>query len=1225
MEKKTTTELSPNLFPVVGVGASAGGLQAFIKFISGIPQDSGMAFVLVQHLDPSHKSSLPELLQKTTNLPVLPVTDDIRIEPDHIYIIPSGKIMKASDGVLRLSPRPPKKKEERNLPIDLFFTSLADVHQDHTIGVVLSGTSTDGTEGLRVIKEHGGLTFAQDDESAQYDGMPNSAVQEGVVDFVLPPEEITGKIMKVFKQTGKTGGPKKDRIPKDVDVIYQILSLIRVRRGTDFSYYKKPTIHRRILRRMAINKIEKPSEYLKLLREDNREQDLLYQDLLIPVTSFFRDTRIFEDLCSKIFPQIVKNKKPLEPIRIWIAGCSTGQEAYSIAICFKEFLDANSSLASKDKVQIFATDVSQVAINEARKGIYDKNELENISDERLQKFFTKTNGGYQINKNLRNLCVFAAHNFLKDPPFSKIDFISCRNALIYMEPYLQKKALTTFHYALNPKQFLLLGKSETASSVPDLFEPVNKHEKLFVRKDKPGAMYLDRQIPVFEANSFSSIIQSRNEPAKTDFQKTADEVLLKRYTPPGVVINEAMDIVQFRGSTGAYLEPSSGKPDFNLLMMAKPGLSFELRNILHKAKTTNKNVVKEKIPFEINGMPVTIKLEAIPLPNMADQHYLVLFESSGVPSSTNAKAKSKTQKGKGGKQEEPDQNVLRTQQLEQELAQTKEDMATFMEEQEAVNEELQSANEELLSSSEELQSVNEELETSSEELQSTNEELTIVNQELAAVNEHIRDEKNNIESVLASIPVSLLVLDKTLRVKIANEEFYRTFKVNERETENKLVYTLGNGQWNIPQLKTLLESILPQKTTFRDFEVTRDFKNIGKRHMLLNAREINNYLNEKLILLVIEDITEKKLAEESRRESEIRYADLLKNLPIATYSCDAQGYLTYYNKAAVNLWGREPIIGKEKWSGSEKIFRMDGTQVPLEESPVAIALKEGKYERGEEFIIESASGKKFFVVSFPQVNKDSSGKITGAIDTLIDISSQKKAQQDSEQIQQQKDDFIGIASHELKTPITVIKSYSQILETLLKEKGNLKEAAMTAKMVAQVDKINNLIIDLLDTTKINRGKLVFNDTDFDFNEMVKEVLEDMKSTIRTHEIIFESGHSCNVHADRERIAQVLENFITNAVKYSPKADKIIVQTELKENEIVLSVVDFGIGIDADKKDRIFEQFYRVIGKGVPNTYPGIGLGLFISSEIVKRENGKIWVESEKDKGSVFYFSLPCAG
>jgi two-component system CheB/CheR fusion protein len=858
---------SDNLFPVVGVGASAGGLDAFKQLLKAIPIDSGMAFVLVQHLDPNHESMLTEILQKVTAIPVLEIADDIKVQPNHIYVIPSNKVLVATDGVLLLAPRPEKSKTERYLPIDIFFTSLAIVHQSHSIGIILSGTGTDGTLGLKAIKDYGGITLVQDEESAAYPGMPNSAVDAGVVDFILSPGKIPDKLLEVNQIITNPTTNDKNLPLGDEEVFRQINALLRVRKGTDFTYYKQTTIRRRILRRMAINKNEIVADYLNYLRKNKPEQDVLYQDLLIPVTSFFRDSSVFDNLCSKVFPSIINNKQPTEAIRIWVAGCSTGEEAYSMAMCIKEFLGSNTLVNSEERVQIFASDLSEPAILKARTGIYSKMEVAGLSTERLNEFFTKTDGSYQVNRKIRDLCIFATHNFLKDPPFGKLDLVSCRNVLIYMEPYLQKKAMTTFHYALNPKGFLLLGKSETTGGVPDLFASIEKNDKLYSRKDAPS-----RFVQMASHRTESNLIDNKNKPntetMRSDFQKTADDIMLSKYSPAGVVINEAMDIVQFRGSTSRFLEQSSGKPSHNLLVMAKNGLAFELRNIIHKTKKGKITVVKENIPVEINGNLVNITIEAIPLPNTIEPHCLIVFHDSN---SIDTKQEV-TENKKPTRKIKTDDKDLRIKQLELELTQAREDMRSITEDQEAANEELQSANEELLSGSEELQSLNEELETSKEELQSTNEELMVVNHEMIGLNEQIAEAKNYAESIVANIREPLLVLDKNLRVKTANKSFYNTFKVNEKETENVLIYDLGNKQWDIPALRTLLEKILPEKSVFNDFEVTHTFRNIGELIMLLNAREvINKNTSEKLILLSIEDITEKAFAQKKIEESKEQF------------------------------------------------------------------------------------------------------------------------------------------------------------------------------------------------------------------------------------------------------------------------------------------------------------------------------------------------------------------
>jgi len=890
MKKAVTTRkkglpkviMSSNLFPVVGIGASAGGLEAFKKLLKAINENSGMAYVLVQHLDPNHESFLPAILQRVTKIPVLEISDEIEVLPNHIYILPSNKMLIATDGVLQLSPRPEKSKNERNLPIDLFFTSLAEIHQTHAIGVVLSGTASDGTKGLKAIKDQGGITFAQDEASAAFDGMPSSAILAGVVDFILPPEEIPQKLLDIKNKVNLTDEELLNIAVPDDEAFKQILYLLRTRKGTDFTYYKQTTIRRRIMRRIALNKNDGPVAYLNYLREHKTELDALYQDMLIPVTTFFRDTKVFDNLCESVFPHIVKNNISGEPIRVWVAGCSTGQEAYSLAICLKEFLGSK-----QEKVQIFATDISEPAILKARKGLYSKSEVEEVIPYRLQDFFTKADGGYQVNKAIREICVFAVHNFLKDPPFGKINLVSCRNVLIYMEPYLQKRALTTFHYALKSKGVLLLGKSETTGSAPDLFAPHGKNDKLFARKDVPGRfMHVASQRSEQSMQDLNTT--SKTENSHTDIQKTVDEIVLKKYTPAGVVVDDAMEIIHFRGNTSYYLEQGTGKPSHNLLKMAKDGLAFELRNLLHKVKKENKPVVKENILIDLTGGQGIISIEAIPLPNSIEPQYLILFHNNNSignkPSLINSK-KTLSRKANG------DDKDLRIQQLEDKLTQTHEDIRSITEDQEAANEELQSANEELLSGSEELQSLNEELESSKEELQSTNEELTVLNQELSSLNEQVNAARYYAESIVTTIREPLLVLNKNLRVKTANSAFYKTFRVNELETEGLLIFDLGNKQWNIPALRTLLEEVLHEKKNFIDFEMSHDFPSIGQRTMLLNAREMTGgKTEEKLILVAIEDITEQRLHQLKETELLNRFQNLVKQAPVAMCILKGEDY-----------------------------------------------------------------------------------------------------------------------------------------------------------------------------------------------------------------------------------------------------------------------------------------------------------------------------------------------
>ena len=913
--KKNNPPASVQNFTIVGVGASAGGLDAFKSLLKAVPENSGMAYVLVQHLDPSHESILPEILQRVTKIPVFEITDDIHLAPDHIYVIPSNKMLISNDGVLKLTDRAKKI----NLSIDIFFTSLAEVHNDFAVGVVLSGTGSDGTLGLKAIKEHGGISIAQDLESAAYDGMPQSAITAGVVDFILSPEKIPEQLLQINTtyKTGHVFKPEDEELPKDDEAIFkQIISFLRQRSGVDFTYYKQPTIRRRIARRIAICQKTSLTDYLKYFRTDKAEQDALFQDILIPVTSFFRDPKSFEVLKATVFPALFKHKSKEEPVRIWVAGCSTGEEAYSIAISLHEFLGEKSS---NTKVQLFASDISENAIKKARMGIYAKVEVEKLSEERIKNYFKKNNGSYEVNKLIRDLCVFAPHNFLKDPPFAKMDLISCRNVLIYMDSFLQKKALSTFHYALKENGFMMLGKSESTSNVTELFSVADKHEKIYSRKSLPGRFMHVATERKEEALAIKSQKVTKQEATQTDFRKSAEQMLLSKYTPASVVVNEQMDIVHIHGAVAPFLEAPQGKPTFNLLKMANEGLAFELRSALHKAKLREIAVTKENIQVKINGKQFLVNIEIVPLTDTVDIHYLILFTKTAVPAVEEKTKTTTSQKIADA--------LKQNEKLERELAHTREDMRSVTEDMEATNEELQSANEELQSSNEEMQSLNEEMETSKEELQSTNEELTIVNHELMDKQEQLNTARLYSEAIVTTIRHPLIILDKALRIKTANAAFYKRFDCTEEETEGKLFYEIQNNRWDDSQMRTLLENILPKRETIVDLELSIKFPVHGERHLLLNAKQIKNEKTaEHLILLAIEDVTERKEAEQNLEKvfdevnkknkiieaSERRFSNILSQSLMAIAIFKGKNMIIgFANDPLLKIWGKgKEIIGK---------------------------------------------------------------------------------------------------------------------------------------------------------------------------------------------------------------------------------------------------------------------------------------------------------------------------
>ncbi|HEY5370873.1 MAG TPA: chemotaxis protein CheB [Hanamia sp.] len=1206
-KKKTLSKeariLSKNLFPVVGVGASAGGLEAFKKLLKAIPEKSGMAYIIVQHLHPDHSSALPQILQRETNIPVHQISDNVEVEPDNIYIIPANKMLAATDGVLKLSPRP---DDQKNMSIDIFFTSLAVVHQSHSIGVILSGNGADGTKGLKSIKDHGGITFAQDPASAAYSDMPQSAIEAGVADFILAPEKMPQQLLELDKTINKSFTAAVPATPEELteeESYRQVLALLRTRNGVDFTYYKQTTIRRRILRRMAMLQIKKVIDYQEYLKENKQEQELLFKDILIPVTEFFRDPKTFEYLCNTVFPELVKNNQS-NTLRIWVAGCSTGEEAYSMGICLYEYLNDK---ISDVRIQIFATDISAESIAVARTGIYDKKQLEGVSDSRLQQFFTKTDGHYQVKKIIRNICVFATHNFLKDPPFAKIDLVSCRNVLIYMEPFLQKKTLNTFHYALNDKGYLLLGKSESTGNT-DLFLSSGDKEKLFIRKSVPSRFMnvaTDRREEGLKNKDYA--IRS-SEQKKDDFQKNADDILLSKYTPPGVIVDEQFDIVQFRGSTGDFLEPSPGKASLNVLKMAREGLSFELRNALQKAKTANETFIKEGIPINKGKKLVTI--EVVPLLNTIDLHFLILFKEE-VAISNKQWAMSNEQSENGPKKDAAEGQIA---QLEKELLRAREDMRSITEDQEAANEELQSANEELLSGSEELQTLNEELETSKEELQSTNEELITVNQELFDRNELYNHARLYAEAIVTTIHEPLMVLAKDFRIKSANQSFYKTFQLTEEETLGKVLFELQNNGWDIPGLRSQLLKIQTKKEKFLEWELTYTFPVTGKRVIQFNAQPVQKENDESWILLAMDDITERATYRENLKESEARFHQVADLLPAKVTTANPDGGVTYYNKAWLDYAGMS--MKELKDFGYHQIMHPD--EVEEFQKSLREAAKTGSVlEMEMRFMDKNAQYRWHLNRAFPLM--DNNGNLKMWIGATADIQEQKRREEE-------KNEFINIASHELKTPLTTTKLYIHLLKENLSEKGLLKKdhdddnSIFIQKAEKSIERLQLLIAELLDVDKIQLGKLDLNITTFNFNEMLDDGIEDVQISTYNHTFLKEGVISEPYKGDKDRLQQVVINLLTNAVKYSPESYKVFITATEEKGMIKVAVKDHGIGIRKENLNKIFDLYYREEANSRP--FQGFGIGLSISSEIVKRHDGEIWAESEKGKGTTVYFTLP---
>ena len=975
-------------FPVVGIGASAGGLEPLEAFFASIPTDKpgdlGIAFVVIQHLSPKHKSIIGEILKKDTSLPIKEIQDGMAVEPSNVYFNPPDMEVGLYQGTFHLVE--PAEVRHTRLPIDFFFRSIAQDLEEKAICIILSGTGSDGTQGLEAVKGAGGMTMAQAEEQAKYPFMPRSAIDTGLVDYVLPVERMPEEILRYVKHP-YLGGPKE--VPPDKqyqNFLAKILMLVRANTKHDFSHYKQTTIRRRIGRRMAVHKIENIADYFRYLQQTPAEIHALFKDLVICVTSFFRDPEAFRSLEAKVIPELVSEKKVDDPIRVWVPGCGSGEESLSLAIILDEIMEA---AGRHHPVQIFATDIDADAVNKARAGEYPESIAADVSPERLKRYFTKNDGIYKVKQEIREMVVYAVQNLISDPPFSRLDLISCRNVLIYLDTDLQKQILPLFHFTLNPRGYLFLGSSESIGAAADLFAPVDSHWKIFQRKDAGHHRLTD--YPAMTLAAAGGRPEQKEEPVReVNVRTLMERVVLEEYAPPSILINQRYDVLFLQGNTSKFLAMPKGEPSYNLFNLANEDLRPKLLTLLHRAISERKPVKGENLPFrEPDGKIGQLDVMVRPLtaPGVANLFLMVFQELS--PTALPAR------KGRGKALDKGD-DKNRVAFLEHELQATKEYLQTTVEELEASNEELKSTNEELQSTNEELQSTNEELETSKEELQSTNEELVTVNTELNNKIGELTEINNDINNLLASTEIGtlfldrnlhikrftpavtklfnlipsdlgrpirditpntpydrlwrdaeqvldslqeqameiksntgeayavrilpyrtrnnmidgvvltfidvsskpllglarsfaerivdtvrepLLILDGNLRVRSANQAFYATFHASRQDTENRPIYALGDGQWNIPRLKKLLDEILDHDTTFIDFEVEHDFPGIGHKIMMLNARRVPALAEHpSLILLAIEDRTAVQNQERQHLEEITRLQKQLEEL-----------------------------------------------------------------------------------------------------------------------------------------------------------------------------------------------------------------------------------------------------------------------------------------------------------------------------------------------------------
>lgn len=844
--RKKTAGHSPGAdFPVIGIGASAGGLEAFELFFRTMPADSGMAFVLIPHLDPGHASMLSDILQRNTPMPVHEAEDQTAIQPDHVYIIPPGKDMAIFHGVLTLSA--PEQARGLRLPIDSFFRSLAEDLGERAICIILSGSGSDGTLGLRAIHGAGGLSFVQDPATAKYDGMPTSAVQSGLATYVLPVDRIPEQLIAYVRTTAATGVRPVHPVPTEPGAIRRITMLLRSKTGNDFSHYKQSTIRRRIERRMAVHNLNDMDAYARYLAENDPEVHILFKELLINVTSFFRDREAFEALMQEALPRLFLNKPENYTFRIWVPGCASGEEAYSLAILFREYME---EMKQEFRLQIYATDIDDDAIATARAGLYPANIAIDVSQDRLVRFFSKEETGYRIKKAIREMVVFAIQNVIKDPPFTKMDLISCRNLLIYLEPELQVRVIPAFHYALRPEGILFLSPSEGIGNFTDLFSPVDKKWRIYsVRPSSVSTRTLVAQrfawtgeMPEKEMGG----LPGRKE--KRDFAELSRRVLLQSFAPPSVITDEAGNILFVHGDTGKYLQPAPGQMSTSVIDMAREGLRVDLRSAIQNAAARKKPSVVKDLQVRTNGGIHAVDLVVRPLadPGAVQGLLLVSFQDTPPPL---PKPRSRAKSGTGKEESK------RLEELVQEIAYTKENLQATIEEMQAANEELKSTNEELQSTNEELQSTNEELETSKEEIQSVNEEIVTVNAELQAKIEQLTDIQNDMKNLLENVNIGTIFIDNRLAIRRYTRNATRVFRLAPADTGRLLadIRPLVEDADLIADAAAVLDSLIPRE---RQVQTTNHEWFLAR---ILPYRTLENVIDG--VVLTFTDITALKAFE----------------------------------------------------------------------------------------------------------------------------------------------------------------------------------------------------------------------------------------------------------------------------------------------------------------------------------------------------------------------------
>ncbi|MCQ4296846.1 PAS domain-containing protein [Pseudomonas stutzeri] len=1227
-------------FPVIGIGASAGGLKALMTLFEHMPRDCGMAFVVIMHLSPKHESNADKILQNVTKMPVLQVTQPVPIERNHVYVIPPALDLLMNDGYLRLVK--PERERGAQVAIDLFFRTLADVHHTHAVGVVLSGSGSDGSVGLSRIKEQGGVTLAQTPADAEYDSMPRSAIDTGMVDIVLPVAEMPQRLVELRRNqelllkrqdpiaspgdTEQAGAEQSEleqaqahaqSKPNEL-ALREILAALRTRTGHDFRHYKQATVLRRIERRMQVNALRDMPSYARFLQSHPEETPALLADMLIGVTNFFRDREAFEALERDIIPALFEQKLDTDDksLRVWTAACSTGEEAYSLAILLAdqaEICGAQGDIQS----QVFATDIDDRALETARAGIYPEAIVTDVPPTRLRQYFVKEQSHYRMQKELRERILFARHNILRDPPFSRIDLISCRNLMIYLDRDIQVEVLRMFHFALNPGGYLFLGSSETADACSQLFTPVDKKNRIYRAKEVGSSL---RRAPSGPYHGFTLTAPSRppfSEPPMRNRKFSFADVhqrALEQYAPPSVIVNHDAEIVHMSDRAGNFLRYVGGEPSLNLTTLVHPQLRLELRTALYQATHTGKSVEARRVRLERDGRSYYVNMVVRPFrDNEAGSDYmLVIFdevEACMDPTTL----------------EHPETKDSVLTQLEAELQQTKEQLQITMEHSETSTEELRASNEELQAINEELRSATEELETSKEELQSINEELTTVNFELKTKVDETSKINDDLQNLISSTDIATLFVDRKLRIKWFTPRTRDIFNVIGNDAGRSLLDI--THRLDYPQLHTDAAKAFEELHLVEREVMERD----GSHWYLarfLPYRTLDDRIQGAVLTFI--DITGRRRAEERLEEGEAHMrllAQSTKGYAIITLDCS--GCITTWSRGAQTLFGYT-----EQQALGQCIDMLYTTQdraarVPEAERKRALELGQASDERWH--VRRDGVQRYFSGLVNPLVDGD--GKIIGFAKIARDLTEERQnnseRQHELETIQaanQQKDQFFAVLSHELKHPLNLIQLNTDLLSRSPAAKNSQSLQKATQAIQNAVRSQSRIIDDLMDVSRIRTGKLKLHFATLRYQEVLRGIEAVFAPLAQAENVIFETfkpDAPLYIQADPTRLDQIIWNLLNNAWKFTKGGERICMQLERDGDQARLDIIDTGEGISADFLPKVFDMFGQAEMQHTQRAKHGLGIGLALVKQLVEAHNGRIEGFSEGiGRGARFSVWLP---